>query len=415
MILPKPKIAILALHPSNGGGVLSVLKIVYDYASRFFEPTVFCLSFDPEISASVKDMQFFSQTRKSVHHGMNVVEIGARWAFWEPGHYAYTRHAWEKALEGYDYFFMTEGTIIGAHPLVLLNKKYVAWVATPHDDNREERIKGLGFVRRIIENFGHKKMLSIELEALKKCSYLFALSNYAAERFTQLRGDVSQPMVLCGYPIKAKNPLVSTTMRRSAGHLLAVGRFDDPRKNVSMLLRAFERIYEHHQDRLLVIVGKKPANFVLAPFALKPFFKNVFFTGYVSPQELERWYQQASVMLISSYQEGLGIVGLEALSYGIPVVSTRCGGPADFVIDKKTGFLVNNNDDQAMSFAVRNLLDNEELYTLCSAEALEFIKKNNDTEYIYSIFTQGLCSVYPELLPYLYENMHQEKTAVLVK
>ena len=39
-------------------------------------------------------------------------------------------------------------------------------------------------------------------------------------------------------------------------------------------------------------------------------------------------------MLITSYQEGLGIVGLEALSYGIPVISTNCGGPGDYVIEK---------------------------------------------------------------------------------
>lgn len=401
MLSTKPKIAILSLHPSNGGGILSSLSVVYEYLSRFFEPTVFFLSFDPALSASFKKFKFTSRSREATYYGMNCVEVGARWAFWEPGHYAFTLDAWKKVLKGYDYFFVTSGTAIAAYPLVLLNKRYVAWIAAPHDDDRADRIKDLSFFRKIIEDLGHSQMRAIEAKSLGKCRYLFALSHYAYNHFLALRGKSKYPMSVCGYPMKIKKPLVSTEMRQKAGHLLAVARFDDPRKNIGMLLRAFDVIYHHQPERPLVIVGRRPESHVLAPYASLPSFKNVLFTGPVSAAELERWYQQASVMLITSHQEGLGIVGLEALSYGIPVVATRCGGPADYVINGKTGFLVNKNDDATMARVVLKLLEDKVAYEECAREAHAFLAVHNDSEHIYNTFTEGLCTAYPELTAYL--------------
>ncbi len=43
-------------------------------------------------------------------------------------------------------------------------------------------------------------------------------------------------------------------------------------------------------------------------------------------------------MLITSHQEGLGIIGLEAMSYGIPIVATDCGGTRDYVDNDLTGY-----------------------------------------------------------------------------
>ena len=50
--------------------------------------------------------------------------------------------------------------------------------------------------------------------------------------------------------------------------------------------------------------------------------------------------------MFSSAQEGLGISGIQAMACGVPVVSTRCGGPEDYVIDGKTGKLAGNTPEE---------------------------------------------------------------------
>tara|TARA_Y100001968_G_C19288368_1_gene682915 strand:- start:594 stop:1007 length:414 start_codon:yes stop_codon:yes gene_type:complete len=62
-------------------------------------------------------------------------------------------------------------------------------------------------------------------------------------------------------------------------------------------------------------------------------------TGWLDPQSLSHFYRSLDVFVFSSGQEGLGISGIQAMACGVPVVSTRCGGPEDYVIDGVTGKL----------------------------------------------------------------------------
>ena len=61
---------------------------------------------------------------------------------------------------------------------------------------------------------------------------------------------------------------------------------------------------------------------------------------HVVPAELAAWLQTLDVFVLPSHQEGLCIAALEAMACGVPVVSTRCGGPEEFVIPGQTGSLV---------------------------------------------------------------------------
>jgi glycosyltransferase involved in cell wall biosynthesis len=72
--------------------------------------------------------------------------------------------------------------------------------------------------------------------------------------------------------------------------------------------------------------------------------------------QLLELYQGATVLMLSSDEEGLGMVLLEAMACGLPVVATRCGGPETVVDDGKSGFLTPVRDAEAMAAAVRQLL-----------------------------------------------------------
>lgn len=397
LLTQKPKIAILSIRNTyDYGGVLTSLKVIYKFCSIYFEPTVFFLGFDKEISANLRSFKFVSSTKPLTYFGMNCVEIGARWAFWEPGHYSFTSSEWKNQLEGFDYFFAVSGTGIAAHPLVLLKKKFAMWVSTPYDDDRSERVKKMSGIYRLIDRLASPCMHRIEKKILKNASYIFALSNYSKIQFERLLGKSRNNMVLCGFPtdLKIKDPRTLPL----EPVIIAVGRFSDPRKNIDMLMRAFEKISVTIPTAKLYVVGQKPSDEKLHDFAQQySSFKKITFTGQVTQADLNSLYRIASLMLVTSYQEGLGIVGLEALAHGIPIVATNCGGPGDYVIENYTGYLASINNDTCMATKAIKILNNPELHLKMMRNAVQFIKDNLTTEKIYTIFKQGLSKTYPEL------------------
>jgi glycosyltransferase involved in cell wall biosynthesis len=398
----KPKIAILSLRNSyNYGGVLSSLKVVYEFCETYFEPTVFFLGFDPEISTSLKTLKFASSVKPLTYFGMNCYEIGARWAFWEPGHYVHTLPHWRKLLQGYDYFFVVSGTCIAAHPLVQLNKKFTMWIGTPYNEDRTERVKQLTGFRRFLDTCARKPMNHIEKKILKKSSFTWTISSYAKDKFETIIQQKKNNLVLCGYPIDCENvPGINPHKEKI---ILAVGRYSDPRKNIDMLLRVFAKIHEKIPSIKLYIVGKKPCNEKLFSFFDLPYFKNVIFTGQVGSSDLTNLYRVASLLLITSYQEGLGIVGLESLLHGTPVIATNCGGTQDYVIDDQTGYLVQVNDDQAMIDLSLKVLLSTDLHHHLSINGRKLIEEKFSTKKIHALFKHGLTTTYPELASWFEE------------
>jgi sulfoquinovosyltransferase len=88
------------------------------------------------------------------------------------------------------------------------------------------------------------------------------------------------------------------------------------------------------------------------------------FTGMLGGEELSQAYSSGDVFVMPSESETLGLVVLEAMSSGIPVVGARAGGIPDIIppeLDGKTGFLFNPGDLDDCLSKLEPLLDNQEL------------------------------------------------------
>jgi glycosyltransferase involved in cell wall biosynthesis len=85
--------------------------------------------------------------------------------------------------------------------------------------------------------------------------------------------------------------------------------------------------------------------------------------------ELIKLYQQATVFALPSVEEGFGMVIIEAMACGVPVVATRCGGPDSIITDGKDGYLVPMNDAPAMADAITRLCTDGELNEFMGYEA----------------------------------------------
>jgi glycosyltransferase involved in cell wall biosynthesis len=282
-----------------------------------------------------------------------------------------------------------------AHPLTLLNKKYGLLISTSYTEDRNQRIKELNYFRKFIDTLAQKHMIAIEKNILQQAGFTWALSNYSIEQFKMITSPVFPPTICCGHPMDCSN--LPSFAHKKEKTIIALGRFSDPRKNIAMLLRVFEKIYHVIPEVKLYVVGHKPTDDKLRAFSHLPSFENVVFTGQVSADDLSHILTISSLMLITSYQEGFGIAGIEGLLYGIPIVSTRCGGPQDFVVDDVTGYLVNVNDDQAMAERSLSILINDERRLSMAHNAQQFVINNYETSHVYSLFKQGFIHMYPEL------------------
>lgn len=131
--------------------------------------------------------------------------------------------------------------------------------------------------------------------------------------------------------------------------ILTVGRLIDW-KGTMYLIDAMPEIIRHVPDARLVIIGTGPEEKSLRSRArsLVPEHR-IEFLGAVSNADLSRYYHSADVFVLPSIEkngntEGLGVVLLEAMASGCPVVGTRVGGIPDIISDGENGFLVAEKD-----------------------------------------------------------------------
>ena len=139
-------------------------------------------------------------------------------------------------------------------------------------------------------------------------------------------------------------------------HVLFAGRLS-PEKGIADLVEAAH-------DLPLVVAGDGPLR-DLVPDAL----------GFVAHHELDRLYDDAAVIVLPSYREGLPLAVLEAMAHGRPVVATRVGGIPELVEDGVTGFLVEPGDCNALRAALQRLLGDPELRRRMGAEARRRVRR----------------------------------------
>ena len=135
-------------------------------------------------------------------------------------------------------------------------------------------------------------------------------------------------------------------------------------KGLDYLLESINLIKEDIENIKLTVVGS--GNYInhykdkVNELRIKD---NVIFKGRVSDDELVKEYQKANILVLPSYSnaESFGIVNLEAMACGIPIVASKIGGVPDVVKEGENGLLVPPRDSEALADAIIYLLENEDI------------------------------------------------------
>ncbi len=172
------------------------------------------------------------------------------------------------------------------------------------------------------------------------------------------------------YPYKEKSKKI----------ILFVGRLIEA-KGLDDLVRAYRIVREKFREVELRIVGDGPMGERIEKMA-KEFELPVTLTGFKSGKALEEEYKNASVFVLPSkpdkigQTETLGVVTIEALSYGVPVVASNIGGIPDVIKDGKTGLLFEPGNYKELAEKILTLLESSYLAKNLVSTGQRHVKDN---------------------------------------
>jgi len=224
-------------------------------------------------------------------------------------------------------------------------------------------------MKKIIENYGIKN----RIEVIPNAIHLISFKEDDELKRTEIRKK---------YNLKENDKII-----------LFVGRVASE-KSIDRIIKALAIIKKRNTDKeKLLIVGNGPAMDELKQLArtLKV-EEDVIFAGTISYEEIQHYYKMAYVFTIASTTETFGIVTIEALASGVPVVAVKAPGAADILTDAVDGLLVDDNVEKIAN-ALEKIIKEPELREKLSRGALKTSEK-----YSINTISEVMLNLYREVI-----------------
>lgn len=157
---------------------------------------------------------------------------------------------------------------------------------------------------------------------------------------------------------------------RQSKTVICVGKISY-QKGQDLLLEIWNKIWKKYPDWKLELYGKSDGSFL---DTVKLEEKNIY--HYPPVKNIHDKYLESSVYVLPSRFEGFGMVLIEAMSCGLPVVSFDCPhGPGDIITDEQDGFLIENGHIESFADKLSQLMQNADLRQKMGSAARETSKK----------------------------------------
>jgi glycosyltransferase involved in cell wall biosynthesis len=393
-----PRVLVSTLAPGNGGVSAMTGFVVRNLTALGLEPVIAHYapySLMPSLSVpSFKLLQRGARSQRGIAYGNREIHaIGAWLPELEFTHYAATRH-WRQLMKTCDAHVAVSGNVLAATAFRQAGRPYLAWVATDWQGDREDRVKHFPLARRLLDRYVNGPVIRRLEKKLLASGRVLSLSDYTAKVLADIAGPAFQKAVL-PVPVDA-DLFVPDLAAVVPGRLGFAGRFNDPRKNIGLLLRAVARLREAGCDVSLILMGDYAQPAVSALIAGLGLQACVSIRPGLSRVEMRDCMQTLDLFVLPSHQEGLCISALEAMACGVPVVSTRCGGPEEFVVPGVTGNLV-GFDAHEMADSIRSILSDGELRLRMSNAARALVEDRYATRRAEAVFGQAFRAAFPNL------------------
>lgn len=275
-----------------------------------------------------------------------------------PGYSGYQQKVYQQAIEHlFESYVKEKGKpdILHAHvglwagwaSAILARKHGIPFVLTEHSSALKR-----GLVRP-----REKRLL---LDCYRQANQVIAVSTDLAKSIARI-GYTKPVKVVPNTVDLSRFDLPASPDTRNPKQLLTVALLT-PNKGVDLLLKAFAGAIEQEPTLTLKIVGDGSAKPALEKLAKElNLEERVTFTGILPKEELPAIYQQSGLMLSTSYVETFGVVLVEALASGTPIVATRSGGPED-IVSSSNGVLCEPGNVIDLQKAILTIVGNSKAY-----------------------------------------------------
>jgi D-inositol-3-phosphate glycosyltransferase len=203
--------------------------------------------------------------------------------------------------------------------------------------------------------------VGLEHHIARSCAQVIATCRDEAGELTRTGVPAGQISVVpCGVDTRVFTPDGPAARRSARPRLLALGRLVE-RKGVATVIAALARL----PDAELVVAGgpnrrdlgtSDDYRLLREAAGRHGVAGRVTFTGSIAQPEVPALIRSADVVVCTPWYEPFGIVALEAMACGVPVVASAVGGLADSIVDHQTGWLVPPRDPAALASALGQLL-----------------------------------------------------------
>jgi phosphatidyl-myo-inositol dimannoside synthase len=241
--------------------------------------------------------------------------------------------------------------------------------------------------------------------SLKHADRVIVTSNFSREQVMRQHKIGSEP--ISSLPCTVDEKLLGVTPVRNGRYpqlsneqrvILTVARMDatEQYKGHDVVLRALPSVIEKVANLTYVIVGDGDDRPRLELLARELGVANhVVFTGEINDSELVALYQRSELFVLPARTvvsspnpkgEGFGIVFLEAMAFGKPVVGPRYGAPAEIIRDGQNGLLVDPEDPASLAEALSRLLADPDVAVAMGKAGRNYVRAN----YSYGAFCEKL-------------------------
>lgn len=145
---------------------------------------------------------------------------------------------------------------------------------------------------------------------------------------------------------------ISGTINQNEVKIVAIGGLTDERKNITGLIQCFSEIEEQLGETTLHIIRPVPDENLMGEAIRSGLLnKKIFFHDYLSNEDVYKLLAKSSFLVVNSLSETFSMSAAEALACGKPVITTRCGGPEEFVSEER-GRLIGVNQPEQLKEAL---------------------------------------------------------------
>jgi len=285
-----------------------------------------------------------------------------------------------------------------AYGLLLMKRLGIPVVATIHHPihiDRQIEMAQAGSLREKWRLWRWFSFLTMQRRVSPRLDRIITVSQKSAEDIERLFGVPAKSLrvVLNGVDVDFFNG--DGRMPRTPNSLIMVSSGNGHTKGLPYLLEALVKLRQDTDARLTVVGNNDPEAEPASLVRRYGLESAVSFTGRIDRDELARLYATTAVAVVPSLHEGFGFPAAEAMSCGLPVVSTMAGALPEVIgEDGCAGLLVPPRDPDALAVALRRILADEQLCRTMGAAGRKRVMDN----FSWQEAARQTAAVYEELL-----------------